>query len=127
MRDLTAPDSVEEEYATRRTHHGVDEIVEGAEGWKRAFPDAKGIVTGAYADGPKAIIELRWEGTNTGPMTTPTGEQVPPTGRQVSVCACQVMEIENGKVKSNHHYFDLATLLDQLGIGAPAEAGAGVA
>jgi steroid delta-isomerase-like uncharacterized protein len=120
LRELTAPDCVEEEYSTGRTMHGVDEIVDAAQGWKKAFPDGHGTVLGAYSDGPMAVLELEWEGTNTGPMDAPDGSQMPATGRSGRVNACQVMEIRDGRVTANHHYFNLLTLLNELGIGAPS-------
>jgi len=33
-----------------------------------------------------------------------------------------VVEVENGKSKSNRHYFDLAGMLAQLGVGVSATA-----
>jgi steroid delta-isomerase-like uncharacterized protein len=120
LRELTAPDAVEEEYSTERTMHGVDEIVAAAQGWKQAFPDGRGTVLGAYADGPIAVLEIEWEGTNTGPMETPDGSQMPATGRSGRVRAVQVMEIRDGRVTSNHHYFNLLTLMNALGVGSPS-------
>jgi ketosteroid isomerase-like protein len=56
-------------------------------------------------------------------MVTPTGEEIPATGRHGEVRAVQVFEFEDGKVKKLRSYFDLLTVLTQLGIGAPTEAG----
>jgi SnoaL-like polyketide cyclase len=52
-----------------------------------------------YSDGSVAVLEIHWEGTNTGPMETPTGDEMPATGKQARVKACQVFEIEDGRVK----------------------------
>jgi steroid delta-isomerase-like uncharacterized protein len=122
LRAISHPDSVEEEYSTGRHLEGIDQQLDAAKGWKRAFPDGTGTVTAAYADGPVAILEIRWEGTNTGPMTTPTGEEVPPTARHVSVSASEIIQVEDGRIRSTHHYFDLMTLLDQLGMGTGGKA-----
>lgn len=32
-------------------------------------------------------------------------------GPQAKVRACEVMEVEDSKIKSTHHYFDLMTIL----------------
>jgi steroid delta-isomerase-like uncharacterized protein len=121
LRDLHAPDCVEEELSTERTLHGFDEMLEGAQGWKRAFPDGRGTVSDAYSDGPVAVLELEWEGTNTGPMDTPDGSQVPATGRSVHVKACQVFEVRDGRVTLTRHYFNLMTIMNQMGVMPGAE------
>lgn len=122
LRELHAPDCVEEELSTERTLHGFDEMLEAAQGWKRAFPDGHGTVLGSFSDGPMAVLELEWEGTNTGPMDAPDGSQMPATGRSGHVKACQVFEIHDGRVTSTRHYFNLMTIMSQLGVTAGAEA-----
>jgi len=123
LRSLLADDSYEEEYATQRRLDGADAQIDAARGWKEAFPDGRGTVHAAYADGNTVTLELTWEGTQSGPMRTPDGGELPPSNRRGSVNACQVMEIEDGKIKVTHHYFDLMTILQQ--IGAMEQAGAG--
>jgi steroid delta-isomerase-like uncharacterized protein len=123
LRDLHAPDCVEEEFATERSLHSFDEMLEAAKGWKRAFPDAHGTVIDAYGDGPIAVLEIEWEGANSGPMQLPHGGEMPATGRGGHVKACQVFEIHDGRVTATRHYFNLMTLLNQLGVGSRAAAG----
>jgi steroid delta-isomerase-like uncharacterized protein len=122
LRQLHSPDCVEEELSTERTLHGFDEMLDAAQGWKRAFPDGKGTVSVAFSDGPMAVLEIEWEGTNTGPMQTPTGDEMPATGRSGHVKACQVFEVHDGRVTSTRHYFNLMTILSQLGVDAPTSA-----
>jgi steroid delta-isomerase-like uncharacterized protein len=122
LRALHAPDCVEEEFSTERTLNGFDEMLEAAQGWKQAFPDGHGSVLGAYSDGPIAVLEIEWEGTNTGPMEAPDGSQMPATGRGGRVNACQVFEVRDGRVTSTRHYFNLLTLMSQLGVAPGAEA-----
>jgi steroid delta-isomerase-like uncharacterized protein len=122
LRTLHAPDCVEEELATESRLEGFDAMLETAQGWKRAFPDAAGTVLGAYSDGPVAVLEILWEGTNTGPMQTPTGDEMPATGKQARVKACQVFEVQDGRITSTRHYFNLMSIMSQLGVGAPGAA-----
>jgi steroid delta-isomerase-like uncharacterized protein len=124
LRSLLADDSYEEEHATQRRLQGADAQVAAARGWKEAFPDGRGTVQNAYADGNTVVLELTWEGTQTGPLRTPDGQEMPPSNRHGSVHACQVMEIEDGKIKATRAYFDLMTILQQ--IGAMERAGAAV-
>jgi predicted ester cyclase len=69
----------------------------------------------AYADGNTVTIEITWEGTQSGPMRTPDGHELPPSNQRVEVSACQVMEIEDGKIRATRHYFDLMTILQRIG------------
>ena len=124
LRALLADDSYEEEHATQRRLDGAEAQVDAARGWKEAFPDGRGTVHGAYVDGNTVTLELTWEGTQSGPMRTPDGHELPPSNRRGTVSACQVMEIEDGKIKATRHYFDLMTILQQVGaLQAGAAAG----
>jgi steroid delta-isomerase-like uncharacterized protein len=115
LRSLLADDSFEEELATQRRLDGADAQVEVARGWKAAFPDGHGTVHGAYADGNTVTVELTWEGTQSGPMQVPDGRELPASNRRATAKACQVMEIEDGRIKATRHYFDLMTILQQVG------------
>jgi steroid delta-isomerase-like uncharacterized protein len=122
MRSLLADDSYEEEHATQRRLEGADAQVEAARGWKEAFPDGRGTVESACEDGNMICLELTWEGTQSGPMRTPDGRELPASNRHGTVKACQVMEVEDGKIVATRHYFDLMTLMQQ--VGAMEQAGA---
>ena len=120
LRSLLADDFYEEELATQRRLEGVDARVEAARTWKQAFPDEHGTITGAYTSGNTVAIELTWEGTQSGPMATPDGRVLPPSNKPMSVKSVEVIEIEDGKIKVLRHYFDLMTILQQIGAMDPA-------
>lgn len=120
FRATSAPDGVEEEIATGRHLRGVDAIVEAAQGWKQAFPNARGSVRHATACGSTVTLEVTWEGTHTGNLATEQGT-IPPSGKQVSVPAALVMEVEGDKIKATRHYFDLLGMMTQIG-AVPARA-----
>ena len=109
-----SPDSIYEEPATQRRIKGAQEITQGIQSWKKAFPDAKGTVKNAMASGDTVTLEITWEGTQTGPLE---GEQgtIPASGKHVVVEAVQVVRVENDKIKSNRHFFDMLGLLRQIG------------
>jgi limonene-1,2-epoxide hydrolase len=48
-------------------------------------------------------------------MRTPDGQEIPASNRRGTVRACQVIEVEDGKIASTRHYFDLMTLLQNIG------------
>ena len=122
LRSLLADDFYEEELATQRRLEGADARVEAAQTWKRAFPDEHGTITGVYTSGNTVAIELTWEGTQSGPIATPDGQELPPSNKRITVKSVQVIEIEDGKLKALRHYFDLMTLLQQIGAMDQAEA-----
>ena len=104
-----------DEVATERKVEGIDEVVQLWKGWATAFPDSKPTFHDAHVSGNTVVLELSWKGTHTGPMVTPDGE-VPATGKSVDLRAVQVNEIEDGKVASMRQYFDMATMMSQLGL-----------
>jgi predicted ester cyclase len=63
------------------------------------------------------VLELTWNGTHKGPLPTPQGP-IAPTGKRIEIRSCFVTEIAGDKAKLQRHYFDMATMLQQLGIGA---------
>jgi len=115
LKESFTADAVYDEVGTRRRLQGPDEILRANQGWKQAFPDSKGSITGAFADNGDVMLEITWEGTHTGPLESPQG-LIPPSGKHFEVRACQVVKVEQDKIKEDHHYFDMVSLLDQLGV-----------
>ena len=108
------PDFSYDEVASGRHPSGIDQVLEVWKGWGTAFPDSKATFHGAVVSGDTVILEVTWNGTQTGPMVTPNGE-VPATGKTVSFRAISVWEVKDGKAASCRQYFDMNTLLSQLG------------
>ena len=114
FRALHAEGVVEEELATQRRIEGIDALLESNQGWKRAFPDANGDVTNALERGDVAVLEITWSGTQSGPLEMPDGE-VPASNKRAEVRACQVFRVEGDRIAESRHYFDMTTLLQQVG------------
>jgi steroid delta-isomerase-like uncharacterized protein len=108
-------DFVYDEVGTRRKVQGADEVVAIWQGWAQALPDAKATIHSALASGNTVVLEATWKGTHKGPLPTPKGP-VPATGKTIDVRACMVFEIAGETARSQRHYFDMVTLLEQLGI-----------
>ena len=115
VRAVITPDSVYDEVATARRAQGGDEIIALWEGWGAALPDSKAAFVNAFPSGNTAVFELRWTGTHRGPLQTPAGS-IPATGKTIDIRACWVVEVAGDKIRAQRHYFDLATLLRQLGV-----------
>ena len=112
-----APDVAYDEVATHRKMKGVDQLIAAWKGWATAFPDSKATFRSAFVSGNTVVLELTWRGTHRGPLHTPGG-QIAATGKKIDLPACQIIEIADGKAKSMRQYFDMATLMQQLGITA---------
>ena len=115
VRAALVPEVVYDEFATHRRAKGVDELLTNWKGWATAFPDSQAIFRSETASGNTATLEVTWTGTHNGPLQTSTGE-VPATGKKIDVPACQVVEVADDKVKSIRQYFDIGTLLEQIGV-----------
>jgi steroid delta-isomerase-like uncharacterized protein len=113
-KDILAADAVYDEKGTRRRIQGAGEIIEAWQGWAKAFPDSKATFVRAFESGDTAVLELVWKGVHTGPLQTPTGT-IPPSNKPIELPACQIVQVEGGKVKSATHYFDMLTMLTQIG------------
>jgi len=113
---VLTPDFVYEEIATARKVTGADQTLDLWKGWAQAFPDSKGTVQNARAatDGT-VVLEVTWKGTHKGALQTPSGP-IPATNKSIEVRACAVLEIQGERARSERHYFDMATLLRQIGV-----------
>ena len=116
---VLAPGCVYDEVATHRRVQGVNDIMAAWRGWATAIPDSKASFDSVSVSGNTVTLELTWRGVHTGPLETPAGA-LPPSGRSMDIRACQVVDVSDGKVQSIRHYFDMATLLQQLGASSAA-------
>jgi steroid delta-isomerase-like uncharacterized protein len=105
---------VYDELATHRHLEGQEPIVEANRGWKEAFPNARGRVARAMADNGTVTLEITWDGNQSGTLHIPTGD-IAPSGRRISLQAAHVFEVEGERIREAHHYFDLTSLLQQIG------------
>lgn len=122
FRSLHAEDVVEDEFGTQRHIEGIDALMEANQGWKQAFSDASGEVTSACESGDTAILEITWSGTHSGPLEMPDGE-LPATNKHIELRACQVFRVEGDRITEDRNYFDMATMLQQLGAMEQAASG----
>ncbi len=105
-----ASNAVSEEVGTGR-HMNVAEATAGAQAWRAAFPDARGVIENRIAAGNQVVGEIIWRGTNTGSLNG-----MPPTGKSVEVRAVAILTEEGGKMARVRHYIDVAGMLTQLGV-----------
>ena len=113
-RATLAPDVVYDEVGTQRRIEGADALAQCWEAWRKAMPDVKGTVTNAVASGDTVVLEITWAGTHTGPLVGPGGT-LPASGKRQVTRAALVSMFRGNKIRESHHYFDMMTLLQQLG------------
>ena len=115
LREPYAEDAVYHELGSQRRFQGVDELIRVYREWKEAFPDGTGRITNIIVSGDVVALEVIWTGTHTGPLVTPSGT-IQPTGRTFSEPAAQLITFRDGKIVEFRHYFDMLTMLQQIGV-----------
>ena len=98
---------------------GPDAGIAVAQMFGNAFSDGQLTIRNAFSVGDTAVVEFTGAGTHDGDLMG-----IAATGRPFSIPVCIVAEIRDGKIYSEHEYMDMAHLLGQLGVGAPAGAAA---
>jgi steroid delta-isomerase-like uncharacterized protein len=100
---------------------GLPKFREYLEGFKRAMPDARAVISRMYEADDTIIVEGRLLGTHTGPLAGPDGD-VEPSGRTIDVPFADFSRIQDGKIVAYHTYYDQISFLTQLGL-MPESAG----
>ncbi|HEV3011860.1 MAG TPA: nuclear transport factor 2 family protein [Actinomycetota bacterium] len=126
------PDDLAACYAPgARVNLGWPEDVDAAD-WLAAmgtffsvFPDLKIHPRNLAAGDRLAILEARMTGTNTGPyilgetdrlVLGTTAEALPATGRVMDITGTVVLELDDGRVTAERHYWPQVYTLVQLGL-----------
>jgi steroid delta-isomerase-like uncharacterized protein len=76
-----------------------------------AFPDMNVELKTIFVAGDWAATESVMTATHTGDFS-----MLPATGKSVSVRAASIFEIRGGKIKRNTNYFNMASMMQQLGV-----------
>ena len=113
--NASAENCTYDEVATHNKYEGRDNVLGAMQGWASAFPDVKGTFDSISVDGNQTTFQITWTGNHTGPLNTPDGE-IPATGKEIRIKSCMITQVENGKVSSFKNYFDMLTMLTQLGL-----------
>ena len=102
------------------TANGRNEFRTYLEAWAKAFSDGR-ISNPQYLDaGDVVITQFMATGTNDGPFG-----KLKPTGRKVSVPFCEVTRFDKeGRITSGASYYDMYSLLLQMGYVQPMSAAA---
>ena len=96
----------------------------GPEGYMRLglffvenFPDQRVELTDVFATEDRVTVECIWRWNDTGPLYLPAGA-LPSRRRSGELPGCFVFQIREGKIASVHSYYDMLTLMEQLGLAS---------
>ena len=97
---------------------GVHQIANFVAEVRTAFPDFKLHVKESVAEGDHVVFHWTVTGTQKGEF-----QGIPASGKRIELNGMSLDRLRDGKVVSEHIYFDRLALLEQLG-AAPASAAA---
>jgi steroid delta-isomerase-like uncharacterized protein len=103
-------DVIYEDNPLGSTFRGKEELRAFAQGFFNAFPDLKAVITSTVVSGDRAASEWRFTGTQTGDLSG-----MPASNKQMDLRGVSIYEFEGGKIKRKIDYWDMATMLKQLG------------
>lgn len=107
---LFADNVVYEDVTLGVVNHGIDELKAFAQGYfDTAPPDAQFYLVASDINGGHGTIEWLWTFTTTATFFGPT------PGKEVAVRGVSVIELHGNKIVRNTDYWDLATVLRQIG------------
>jgi steroid delta-isomerase-like uncharacterized protein len=108
---LFTDDVVYEDVTMGVVNHGKNELRTFGEGFFAAFPDVTFELTSRFATGSQGGSEWVMRGTHQGDMPG-----LPATNKRIEVRGASIFEFEGDKVRRCSDYWDMATLLKQLGL-----------
>jgi len=114
FKSLVVSDVVYEDKARRQRAIGSEQYLIAAQTWKTAFPDLRCAMTRGYAAVDHVLVEVEWVGTHTGPLDASFGSFAA-SYRRARFSSAMVVLMRDARIAECSHYYDLFTLLVQLG------------
>jgi len=84
-----------------------------------AFPGSKFEILLDVMQGNYVVTNWRISGKHTGPLHSPSGQVIPPTGKTATLVGSTTVMIKNGKLSHSWTFWDMTSLLGQLGLLPP--------
>ncbi|MEX0780029.1 MAG: ester cyclase [Balneolales bacterium] len=82
------------------------------------FPDFRAEERTFFASENRYAAECTCTGTHEGELNNPDGDNIPATGKQVMMDMALFAQVNDlGELVEEHRYYDIATMLKQMGIG----------
>lgn len=90
---------------------GIEAGIEIASMYMNAFPDLNIDIKTVYSMGDVVVSEFIAQGTQKGKIM-----DINPTNRRVNIPVCDIIEVRDGKIYSEREYYDVANMMQQLGV-----------
>lgn len=84
--------------------------------WLAAFPDTNMEIISMTAQDDCVVAEAIVRATHAGPLRMWVKEPIPATNRRIEFQVCEVAHWENGKLTGLKAYFDVSSIIGQLGL-----------
>lgn len=107
--------------ATGQAFNGPAGMKKFFQNWANGFNDAKVEVKRMISTEKAVVTEYIGRGTHTGTLETPNGP-LHATNHKVEIPFCDIALLDGGKITSVNTYYDVATMMQQLGLLEPAGA-----
>lgn len=104
------------ETPTGETFRGADGVITEFERWIGGCSDAQNNIHRVFGDGDLAVMEGVWAGTHDGDLVFPD-QTLAPTGARIEFAFATVARAEGDVYIEGTHYYDLASVSEQLGLG----------
>lgn len=111
----TTPDSTVTEVPTGEVWEGADGLRREFERWAAGFSDAHNKIQNVVETDGWVFFEGIWCGTHDGDLVLPD-QTLKPTGRELAFPYCTIARIVDNKQAHSKHYYDVGTILTQLGL-----------
>ena len=120
---MCADDVKYTDMVTGQTFEGPAGFREATGRWMSAFSDAQLEIVNQVITDDFVFTEFVGRGTHAGTFASPGGPSIPATGKKGELPCCEAFRLRDGKVVSGRIYYDMLTLLGQLGVapGLPTE------
>ncbi len=113
-RALIAPDCEVLEVPTGEVWKGPDGLLAEFERWANACSDSHSEFLQIIEKDEFLVVEALWKGTHDGDLVLPE-ETVPASGNRLEFPYCTVAVVRDGMQQGSKHYYDIGTVLTQLG------------
>ena len=84
-----------------------------------AFPGSKFVILFTVSQGDYVVTHWKISGKHTGPLMSASGMAIPPTGKSATITGSTTVQIKNGKSVRGWTFWDMSSLLGQLGLLPP--------
>ncbi len=113
LRDLVTPNFVAHQPGVPQPLD-IAGLIQFAEVFVNAFPDARVTVEDLIAEGDKVVTRWTFQGPHTSDF-----QGIPPTGKHVTMAGIDINRIAGGKIVEHWVEFDGLGLMQQLGVVPP--------